>query len=45
VYERYRSYYTKFGGENVMNIAKDVAEEFFDFSSTIVTDDKKSKKK
>lgn len=45
VYERYRSYYTKFGGENVMNIAKDVAEEFFDFSSTIVTEDKKSKKK
>jgi hypothetical protein len=45
VYERYRSYYTKFGGENVMNIAKDVAEEFFDFSSTIVTDDKKTKKK
>jgi hypothetical protein len=45
VYERYRSYYTKFGGENVMSIAKEVAEEFFDFTSTIETDDKKTKKK
>lgn len=45
VYERYKQYYEKFGGGNVMNIAKDVAEEFFDFTSLIVTDDKKSKKK
>jgi hypothetical protein len=43
VYERYRSYYTKFGGENVMSIAKEVAEEFFDFTSTIEPDDKKTK--
>jgi hypothetical protein len=32
VYERYRSYYTKFGGENVSNIAKEVVENFFDFT-------------
>jgi hypothetical protein len=31
VYERYRQFYVKFGGENVMNIAKEVHEEFFNF--------------
>jgi len=33
VYEKYRQFYVKFGGENVMNIAKEVHDEFFDFSS------------
>ena len=32
VYERYRQFYVKFGGENVMNIAKEVHEEFFNFA-------------
>jgi len=31
VFERYRSYYVKYGGENVMNIDKDVIDNFFDF--------------
>jgi len=31
VYEKYRPYYVKFGGENVMNIDKGVIENFFDF--------------
>ena len=33
------------GNFEKMNIAKDVAEEFFDFTSIIETEDKKSKKK
>ena len=32
VYEKYRSYYVKFGGENVNNIDKGVIENFFDFT-------------
>lgn len=32
VYERYRQFYVKYGGENVMNMAKEVATEFFDFT-------------
>ena len=32
VYERYRQFYTRFGGENVNNIAKEVTAEFFDFN-------------
>ena len=32
VYEKYRQFYVKFGGENVMNIAKEVHDEFFDFN-------------
>jgi hypothetical protein len=31
VFERYRSYYVKFGGENVNNIDKVVIDNFFDF--------------
>jgi hypothetical protein len=31
VYEKYRSYYTKFGGENVSNIDKSIIGNFFDF--------------
>ena len=31
VYEKYRSYYVKYGGENVQNIDKQVIENFFDF--------------
>jgi len=31
VFERYRNYYVKYGGENVMNIDKDVIDNFFDF--------------
>ena len=31
VYEKYRPYYVKYGGENVMNIDKGVIENFFDF--------------
>ena len=44
IYERYRSYYTKFGGENVNNICKAVVEEFFDFSSVSVAQHEKSLK-
>jgi hypothetical protein len=32
VYERYRSYYTRFGGENVNNIDKSVITGFFDMT-------------
>ena len=32
MYERYRQFYVKYGGENVMNIAKEVATEFFDYT-------------
>ena len=32
VYERYRAHYTRFGGENASNIAKEVVENFFDFT-------------
>ena len=32
VYEKYRQFYVKYGGENVMNFSKEVASEFFDFS-------------
>lgn len=31
VYEKYVSYYQKFGGNNVMNIDKGVIDDFFDF--------------
>lgn len=31
VYEKYRSYYVKYGGENVTNIDKGVIDNFFDF--------------
>jgi len=32
VYEKYRPYYVKFGGENVTNIDKVVIDNFFDFA-------------
>ena len=44
VYERYRQFYVKFGGENVMNMAKEVATEFFDFTDYDSVDVKKLKK-
>jgi hypothetical protein len=48
VYERYRQFYVKYGGENVMNIAKEVHEEFFDFAafdSFVEPKEKKTRKK
>ena len=45
IYERYRSYYTKFGGENVNNIAKEVVEEFFDFTPISEAEHQKAQKK
>ena len=44
VYERYRQFYVKYGGENVMNIAKEVATEFFDYTVFDSVDMKKLKK-
>ena len=44
VYERYRQFYVKYGGENVMNMAKEVATEFFDFTAHDNVDMKKLKK-
>ena len=44
VYERYRQFYVKFGGENVMNIAQDVSREFFDYTDFDSVDVKKLKK-
>jgi hypothetical protein len=44
VYERYRQFYVKYGGENVMNIAKEVATEFFDYTEFDAVDMKKLKK-
>jgi hypothetical protein len=32
VYEKYRQFYVRYGGENIMNLAKEVATEFFDFT-------------
>lgn len=32
VYERYRQFYVKYGGENVMNIARETMDSFFDTS-------------
>jgi hypothetical protein len=31
VYEKYRPYYVKFGGENITNVDKTVIQDFFDF--------------
>jgi len=44
VYERYRQFYVKYGGENVMNIAQEVSREFFDFTEFDSVDVKKLKK-
>ena len=44
VYERYRPFYVKFGGENVMNVAREVRNEYFDFDAIQPVDEKKSKK-
>lgn len=44
VYERYRQFYVKFGGENVMNIAQEVSREFFDYTEFDSVDVKKLKK-
>ena len=44
VYERYRQFYVKFGGENVMNIAQEVSREFFDYTDFDSVDVKKLKK-
>lgn len=45
VYERYRPYYVKFGGENVMNIDKGVIENFFDFMPVSEAEHQKEQKK
>jgi hypothetical protein len=44
VYERYRQFYVKYGGENVMNIAREVSQEYFDFTEFDAVDVKKLKK-
>jgi len=44
VYEKYRQFYVKYGGENIMNMAKEVATEFFDFTEFDSVDMKKLKK-
>jgi hypothetical protein len=44
VYEKYRQFYIKYGGENVMNIAKEVSHEYFDFTSFNASEPKKGKK-
>lgn len=44
VFEKYRPYYVKYGGENAMNVAKEVATEFFDFTDYDNVDLKKLKK-
>ena len=45
VYERYRSYYVKYGGENVANIDKAVIEDFFDFMPLSDAEHAKEQKK
>jgi hypothetical protein len=40
VFEKYRSFYVKFGGGTLMVGSKDTAKEFFDFSDHDVFDDK-----
>ena len=45
VYEKYRPYYVKFGGENVMNIDKGVIENFFDFMPLSDAEHAKDQKK
>lgn len=44
VYEKYRQFYVKYGGENILNMAKEVATEFFDFTEYDNVDLKKLKK-
>jgi hypothetical protein len=49
VYEKYRSYYVNFGGENATNIDKGVIENFFDFmpasNATYIKEQKALEKK
>ena len=45
VYEKYRPYYVKFGGENVMNIDKNVIDNFFDFMPLSDAEHAKEQKK
>jgi hypothetical protein len=45
VYEKYRPYYVKYGGENVMNIDKGVIENFFDFMPLSDAEHAKEQKK